>query len=77
MELAVDMISDLRASGLIDGIHLSTLNLERSSRLILERLKLAPSKKEQPKVCIVVGYHSILVTHSMTFEESCLGCLGK
>ncbi|CDH48474.1 methylenetetrahydrofolate reductase [Lichtheimia corymbifera JMRC:FSU:9682] len=49
VELAVDMISDLRASGLIDGIHLSTLNLERSSRLILERLKLAPSKKEQPK----------------------------
>lgn len=54
MELAVDMISDLRASGLIDGIHLSTLNLERSSRLILEQLELAPSKKEQPKVCVLV-----------------------
>lgn len=50
VELAVKMISDLRTSGLIDGIHLSTLNLERSSRLILEQLGLAPSKKPELKV---------------------------
>ncbi|KAI7849817.1 methylenetetrahydrofolate reductase-domain-containing protein [Circinella umbellata] len=45
VDLAVDMIQQIQKSDLgISGIHISTLNLERSAKLILEKLNVAPKQ---------------------------------
>ncbi|KAI9497312.1 methylenetetrahydrofolate reductase-domain-containing protein [Zychaea mexicana] len=45
VDLAVDMIRQIRDGGCgISGIHISTLNLERSAKLILEKLGVAPKQ---------------------------------
>ncbi|KAI8144096.1 methylenetetrahydrofolate reductase-domain-containing protein [Fennellomyces sp. T-0311] len=44
VELAADMIRQIRESCGISGIHISTLNLERSAKLILEKLDVLPKQ---------------------------------
>ena len=46
VELAVTMIRQIREECGVSGVHISTLNLERSAKLILEKLDVAP--KEAP-----------------------------
>ncbi|KAJ1879644.1 methylenetetrahydrofolate reductase (NAD(P)H) met13, partial [Kickxella alabastrina] len=45
IEVAVNMISRLRAAG-IRGFHFYTINLERSTRMVLEQLQLVPTVQE-------------------------------
>ncbi|KAJ1721946.1 methylenetetrahydrofolate reductase (NAD(P)H) met13 [Coemansia erecta] len=45
IEVAVDMISRLRDAG-VRGFHFYTINLERSTRMVLERLQLVPTVHE-------------------------------
>ncbi|KAI9022271.1 methylenetetrahydrofolate reductase-domain-containing protein [Phycomyces nitens] len=45
VELAVKMISELHTKHNISNFHISTLNLERSTRLILQKLRLVPQEK--------------------------------
>ena len=45
VDLAVDMIQQVQKGDFgISGIHISTLNLERSAKLILEKLNVAPKQ---------------------------------
>lgn len=44
VQLAVDMIKRLLECKDVSGIHISTLNLERSAKLILRNLGLAPQE---------------------------------
>ncbi|KAJ1644399.1 methylenetetrahydrofolate reductase (NAD(P)H) met13 [Coemansia asiatica] len=45
IEVAVDMIKRLRAAGM-RGFHFYTINLERSTRMVLEKLQLVPTVHE-------------------------------
>ncbi|KAJ1820470.1 methylenetetrahydrofolate reductase (NAD(P)H) met13 [Coemansia sp. RSA 2598] len=45
IEVAVDMIKRLRAAG-VRGFHFYTINLERSTRMVLEKLQLVPTVHE-------------------------------
>ncbi|KAL0076443.1 methylenetetrahydrofolate reductase-domain-containing protein [Phycomyces blakesleeanus] len=45
VRLAVSMISELHTKHKISTFHISTLNLERSTRLILQQLNLVPKEK--------------------------------
>lgn len=53
--LAVDIIRQITNEGVIRGVHLCTLNLERSVQLVLERLQwVGGSPKVQNKLILVM-----------------------
>jgi hypothetical protein len=62
--LAVDMIQRITIEGGIRGVHLCTLNLERSVQLVLESLHWAGGSPKIQNKLIVVS-HSFLVASSI------------
>ncbi|KAI9321335.1 methylenetetrahydrofolate reductase-domain-containing protein [Dichotomocladium elegans] len=72
VKLALDMIRELQSFGDIGGIHLSTLNLERSARLILDQLtRRQHSQQQHPPQKALTGPWSVLLdpAHVENWDE--------